>query len=474
MKKSVEFSMYTKALLAIFACAVVTSFPSQIFAQNTLILDEHPRYQASPYPDRIILLPGTQGELSYQVSWRTDESVAIAEAEIALASNSPSLSVDANTVQGNTLPLTAGNGLAYHHAVEFSQLKSDTLYVYRVKGAGVWSEWFQFRTPDAVNPFPFEVLYFGDAQNSVKSLFSRVVRQAVLSTRNPSLMIHAGDMIDRLGIQDNNWGEWFEAMSWIAPSILQLPVPGNHEYNETTMPPQRVPQWDTQFVSAKNGPAGFEQTVFFTDYQNVRFIVLDSTRAIHDESAAIVQAQWLTRVLSTNKAQWTIVIYHHPMMSVSHGTPNQMLTEHWRPLFEQYGVDLVLQGHDHVYGRSGFPDTEAVGPVYVVSVAGPKMNLVSEAATNTLAVTGEDVQLYQSITLSSSQLRFEARTVTGEVYDRFVLEQLPGGGNTLMDDFTPSGKSPRSICSNAGQVSAQVDASGTPRPGRCWDGMVWR
>jgi hypothetical protein len=159
------------------------------------------------------------------------------------------------------------------------------------------------------------------------------------------------------------------------------------------MPPQRVPQWDTQFVSAKNGPAGFEQTVFFTDYQNVRFIVLDSTRAIHDESAAIVQAQWLTQVLSTNKAHWTIVIYHHPTVSVSHGTPNQMLTEHSRPLFEQYGVDLVLQGYDHVYGRSGFSDieAEAVGPQVVVSVAGPKMNLVSGVATTALAVTAEDV-----------------------------------------------------------------------------------
>lgn len=55
-------------------------------------------------------------------------------------------------------------------------------------------------------------------------------------------MIHASDIIDRLGIQDNDWGEWFEALSWFAPSILQLAVLGNHEYNETTMPPQRVPQ----------------------------------------------------------------------------------------------------------------------------------------------------------------------------------------------------------------------------------------
>lgn len=96
--------MCNKAPLAVFACAVAISSPLQIFAHNTLILDEHPRYQASPCPDRIILLPVTQRELGYQLSWRTDKSVAMAEAEIALASNSPALSVDAKTVQGSTLP----------------------------------------------------------------------------------------------------------------------------------------------------------------------------------------------------------------------------------------------------------------------------------------------------------------------------------------------------------------------------------
>ncbi|MDO8910009.1 MAG: metallophosphoesterase family protein [Pseudohongiella sp.] len=468
--------MRTKALVAIFSCVVTVIFPLQTFAQNTLVLDEHPRYQALPYPDRIILLPGTQGELSYQVSWRTDESVAIAEAEIVLSGNSPALSVDAKTVRGNTQALSAGNGLAHHHAVEFSQLASNTLYAYRVKGAGVWSEWFQFRTPDIETPFPFEVLYFGDAQNSVKSLFSRVVRQAVLSTRNPALMIHAGDMIDRMGNQDYNWGEWFDALDWVAPSLLQLPVAGNHEYNETTLPPQRVPQWDAQFVSADNGPVGFGQTVFYSDYQKVRFVVLDSTRAIHDENAAIAQAGWLAKVLSDNDSLWTVVIYHHPMVSVSHGIPNPILTRHWQPLFDQYGVDLVLQGHDHVYGRGTLTNTgnQSLGPVYIVSVAGPKMNLVSRAATEALSVTGEDVQLYQSIRFSGSQLSFESRTAAGDIYDSFQLSRLADGTKELIDATSTRQGLKGSDCKNSSPVAAQIDAGGVARPGRCWDGIGWQ
>ena len=57
----------------------------------------------------------------------------------------------------------------------------------------------------------------------------------------------------------------------------------------------------------------------------------------------------------------------------------------WLPLFEKYDVDLVVQGHDHAYGRGnlnaneqGLPEgadaaTSHTGPVYLVSVAGPKM-----------------------------------------------------------------------------------------------------
>lgn len=441
-------------------------------AQNTLVHDSYPRYQASPYPDRIILLPGTQGQLSYQVSWRTSDAVAFAEAEIAKADSSPALAVGATQVSGNTERLIAGNGPAHHHVVEFSGLESNTLYAYRVKGLDSWSEWFQFRTANTENSFPFRILYFGDAQNSVKSLFARVVRQAILSTQQPALVIHAGDMIDRMQNQDNNWGEWFDAVGWLAPSVLQLAVTGNHEYNETVTPPQRVPQWDAQFVSAQNGPSGFEQTVFFTDYQQVRFVVLDSTRAIHDEDAARVQAQWLQQVLANNsESRWTVVIYHHPMMSVSHGVENQMLARHWRPLFEQYGVDLVLQGHDHVYGR----DASAVsgGPVYVVSVAGPKMNLVSEAAQAAMSVTGEDVQLFQSIEFSGQQLSYESRTVSGAVYDSFMLQRLPDGSKTLIETHGEQHPSLRSDCNNANAVPSQTDAAGTARPGRCWDGVIW-
>jgi hypothetical protein len=28
----------------------------------------------------------------------------------------------------------------------------------------------------------------------------------------------------------------------------------------------------------------------------------------------------------------------------------------WKPVFDKYRVDLILQGHDHVYVRTGMPN----------------------------------------------------------------------------------------------------------------------
>ena len=65
-----------------------------------------------------------------------------------------------------------------------------------------------------------------------------------------------------------------------------------------------------------------------------------------------VQAQWLEGLLAENPNKWTVVTFHHPMYSPT-GRDNKELRELWRPVFDRYGVDLVLTGHDHAYGRSG-------------------------------------------------------------------------------------------------------------------------
>jgi Calcineurin-like phosphoesterase len=48
-----------------------------------------------------------------------------------------------------------------------------------------------------------------------------------------------------------------------------------------------------------------------------------------------------------------IVVFHHPAWTCGEYRSNAAIVEKWVPLFEQYGVQLVLNGHDHNYQRFG-------------------------------------------------------------------------------------------------------------------------
>ncbi len=454
-------------LILVLTLAVAMAPGTEIRAQAT------GSYTPGPWPDRIILTPTDTPAQSQAVNWRTDDSVADTIAEISIATASPAFQLSAIQFAGTAQHLQTDNGASLHHGVVFENLIPDTTYAYRVGGNNTWSEWFQFRTARA-DFAPFKMLYFGDAQNGIRSLFSRVARTALLHAPDAALALHAGDLIDRSGVMDDNWGEWFHATSASNTLLNNLVVSGNHEYDESTTPVTLRPHWATHFHVPDNGPTPLQDSVFYVDYQQVRFVILDSTRAMHDESMALLQARWLQNALSNNTALWTVVSYHHPVYSISHGRENTPLYQHWKPLFDQYGVDLVLQGHDHVYARGrtdtgiAVPGSASSGPVYVVSVAGPKLNLTAESARQHQSHLGEDAQLFQIIRFEADQLHYQARTATGEPYDAFTLQRRADGSNELLE-LTP-GSSLLSVCQNPDPIPRHIDETGRARPGRCWTG----
>ncbi len=451
------------AVLAVSLALITNAHGQEI--QNTLLPAGYRHYAPSIVPDRIVLVPTATPERSQSVNWRTDTGVEEATAQIAKAEDQPGLHLRARTVSGETRTLNTENGAAHHHSLTFDGLEEDTLYAYRVKGGNTWSEWFQFRTPKA-GFHPYDILYFGDAQNAVKSHFSRVIREAHSTLPRGSLMIHAGDLVNsRDGVHDDEWGEWFDAGGWLHGMTNQLVAAGNHEYIEPEPDALRylAPHWPVQFGTPDNGPEGMRDTVYFVDYQGVRYIVLDSMAAIQDEDNALLQATWLEEVLKANPARWTIVVHHHPVFSVSLGRDNPSLRDHWQPLYEKYGVHLVLQGHDHTYGRGANlaegtrARSEGQGPVYVVSVAGPKMYLVTEIAEQAMERTAEDTQLFQVIRFTNDRLSYESLTATGKLYDAF---DLVGGKNKRVKLVDKRPSTPESRCTNPTPI----------REDRCWNG----
>ena len=72
------------------------------------------------------------------------------------------------------------------------------------------------------------------------------------------------------------------------------------------------------------------------------------------------------------------------------------------------------------------------GTVYVVSVSGPKMYEIGPGR-DWPTRTGQNLQLYQVIAVNGGSLRFEARTVTGQLFDAFEIIKDRNGVRRFVD-----------------------------------------
>lgn len=378
-------------------------------------------YAPSTLPDRIVTNWTAEPATSFSVTWRTSTAVERGYGEIAEASGGPDFEKAAQRVEAATEAYATNQGPAHAHSVTFRALKPATGYLYRVgDGKDAWSEWIAFRTASA-GPEPFAFLYLGDAQTRIRSAWSRVVRKAYETAPDARLVIHAGDLINNFD-RDEQWGEWHEGSSWLHRSVPAMPVPGNHEHGRGGEGKRRITvNWRPQFTLPLNGADGLEETNYFVDFQGVRFVALNSNDRLEE------QAAWLDRLLERNPNRWTIVFFHHPIYSGARGRDNKEVRDAWQPVFDRRGVDLVLNGHDHVYARTrlvrGDGGKEG-GAVYVVSVSGAKM--YDGKANPAVEKIIRHTQFFHVIRIDGDVLSFEARTARGEVADSFRIEKRGG------------------------------------------------
>jgi len=401
-------------------------------------------FNPKPFPDRVILTWTGNPEVSQTVTWRTDTTITASKAQIKAEDSSPALEESITTYDAGSRVLSGGNNYATakYHQVTFSNLKPATVYAYRVGAGDHWSEWFQFTTASNTNK-PFSFIYLGDAQNDIRSKWSRVIRKAFAHQPDARFIIHTGDLINRSN-NDKEWGEWHYGGGFINGMIPSLPSPGNHEYvRDDNRKLILDPHWGVQYTLPGNGPKGLEESVYYIDYQNMKVISLDSQMIILDEASAKIQYEWLEKVLKENTKLWTVITFHHPIFSTAKSRDNKEFRERFKPLFDKYHIDLVLQGHDHTYSRGqnlprGLSGREASGPVYLVSVAGPKMYKVDGAKW--MNVSLENTQLFQVIHVDAGKLKFEAYKTSGELFDAFSLKKSSKNQAAEFTDMNPAAK----------------------------------
>lgn len=386
-------------------------------------------------PDRILLSIGEDPSTGMGVSWRMDSTIFSGYVELAVAKAAP-VADSVRFYPAKLEKLDNDGRISHYFSVKFTGLKPDALYMYRVGDSVRRSEWVQFKTAaDAFRPFSF--LYVGDAQNEHKTWWSRVIRAAYQSDPKSAFLVHAGDLVNRANA-DNEWGEWFYAGGWMHAMIPAVATPGNHEFYRDAKGVEAISRfWHPTFNLPENGPDSLKEMAYYFDYQDTRVISISSESLLISPADSLRQVRWLEEILKTNTRRWTIITMHHPIFSVGNGRDNDDLRRALEPIFQKYAVDLVLTGHDHAYGRgvsavSPIRKSQPLkGPVYVVSVSGPKMYLPSFAPW--LQRVGSNTQLFQRVRVASDQLTVEAITATGEIYDSFNIQKNRKGEKKLID-----------------------------------------
>ncbi len=328
---------------------------------------------------------------------------------------------------------TSGGAAAYYRS-EMKKLLPGKFYAYRVGNDGKWSDWYKFRA-QCPGDSAFSFIYIGDIQDSINGISGDLYQKAYEKQPDAAFMIFIGDMIERP--HDEYWKEWFRSGGPLFKTLPILATPGNHEYYKNLI--QKIdPRWLAHFAFPPNGPQMFKGRVCYWDYGDTRFISMD-TNGINLYTG-IIQRNWLKNVLQQTTKRWKVVMMHHPAYTISRTHDNFLVRWLFSPLFDKYRVDLVLQGHEHGYGRAAYiPDSafpSKQGPVYLISHDSPKLyDLNFSKDMDQLA---SNTRMYQLINISHDTLSFRAYTADGALYDDFSLLKNAKGENKIADRI-PSG-----------------------------------
>lgn len=376
--------------------------------------------------ERIILNLTENPSTEMAVTWRTAEIAKTPEVEFSPMSLfvKTGEKTDSINAEVEETGLDKNRKVFYYSAV-IKNLNPDTLYTYRVGSDKNRSEWSSFKTAKKGSE-PFTFVYMGDPQEEVKSKCSQIFRAAYKEAPHSAFWIFGGDIVNS-GDDDNQWREFHNALGWIGAVTPMVLIPGNHEYPDRRFTGEADYKlfhlWRPQFTLPINGPAGLEETAYFIDYQGTRFVMLNGNEKLEE------QAEWLDKLLSKNSLDWTIVCIHQPVYSKNRLGKKLPRTDILAPVIEKHSVDLVLQGHDHIYSRSHSLKNGAIagkdekGTVYIISVSGPKFYPDSKTDEKLLAKIIKKRQLFHVISIEKSCLTFKAIDLTGETVDSFTLKK---------------------------------------------------
>ena len=368
--------------------------------------EDEEAYVVSQTPVHVLLTFGDAQPLSRNVSWQADSVLRPSWLELVCLADSDTIRVEA---QGEVF--RSRGGQAAYYVARLRELQAGASYAYRAVTGAKASPWYQFRTqPDAADKVSF--LYVGDVQDSIGGEANRFLREALSRHPESEFLVCGGDLSD--GPRQSCWDEAFRDIDSVTQAMPLLVVAGNHDYRKGVIQwlERRFPLTFSYFLDSKMG----DNQVYTLNYGPVQFFLLDSNREL---PYLLTQRDWLKAQLEQSRARWKIVVLHHPLFSIRSRSRNLIQRWVFNDLLETYGVDLVLQAHEHAYARmTAHEGGQAVTPVYTVSHCSPKNYDIYENDRYDKSIASS--RFYQTVRISGDTLTLAAY----EVYHHSLCDSL--------------------------------------------------
>lgn len=328
----------------------------------------------------------------------------------------------------------------YSNQCTVTGLEAGTQYAYQLVNGDTSSEIHTFTTAKGG---AFEFLFAGDPQlgasgnlNSDNSGWAQTLKAAVEKVPDAAFLLSAGDQVNTA---DNE----VQYSAYLEQSQLyDLPVAtvvGNHDSASNSYDQHfNVPNESDKGKTAASADYWFR-------YGNTLFLVLN----VNNRSTAEHKAFMEDAIAQNTDAAWKVVAMHHSVYSVAnHATENDILQRRNElvPVFKALDIDVVLQGHDHVYVRSymmdgltpvtdaaeydtaeknSVTDTDDILYITANSASGSKYYDIKNETFNYAAVKSQErTPTYSKVSVSDSQFQITTyRTNDGSVLDEFTINR---------------------------------------------------
>ena len=332
------------------------------------------------------------------------------------------------TFAAESAPYTDDSVSSYLQTARLDGLEAGKAYEYRLRDGEKAGDWQKLRADDGKT---FSALVFPDSQSNDYSGWQELAHDAYARNSNADFFINMGDLVDN-GEDHRQWEAWFDAVAPFSASIPVAPIMGNHETYDQNWKVRLPKAYLAQFAVPEVGSEPFRRYYYSFDYGPAHFIVLNTQQdETNDFHAGLLDEQqaWFAQDIEASKAAWNIVLMHKdPIQYSFQSRPGRAEGfsddgRAWMPLFDQYGVDLVLSAHLHTYRNRGhirdFRRDER-GPLYILTgVAGNVRypNLWKDHALDEVVAPQPEIDNYMTVKGDAHAIEIQSFQPDGSVID---------------------------------------------------------